>query len=586
MDEAIDSGAPKAAKWVRVRALLEALLEVPAGERSAWLDKACGTDASLRAELESLAAASAGGASFLDRPALEYHAPGQPAPDSETATMSTDAVPLLAPAVLAPGVTIGHYRLVAKLGEGGMGVVYKAVDVRLDRIVAVKLITQFGESGVERRRFFREAKAASALNHPNIVTIYEYDAEGTMDYMAMEYIPGTTLDRLTADRTLPLKILAGYACQIAGALARAHEAGVVHRDLKPGNIMVTAEGIVKVLDFGLARYLADPDGADSLTRAGATVGTPGYMSPEQAKGEPADHRSDIFSFGIILYEMACGCHPFRGSDRLATLNNIVRQEPRPAAAVNPAIPDAVAVLIERCLCKTKEERVQSLAEVHTGLLAAMPLLETGAVENRAADSQSPKGMTPRTAQAGAAVLVALALAGGLWLRSQRHEPLVLTYRLEAERAGGAPREASSRETFHAGDKFRLRLESPHAGFLYLINEGPGPNAVRRFWVLHPPVSGSAALAANRPFETGWYVFDPNPGTEQLWLAFSHDPVPTLQDALATSEAGEVKDSARAVKVGDFLSRLERPSKTVVAGSNVRLQAAETVLAAAVQLRHE
>ena len=579
MDEAIGTGAPDAAEWARISRLLEALLALPAGQRSEWLDEVCGTDAALRAELESLAAASDDGPSLLDRPPLEYLTPCPSASDNETATIATGEVPSLAYSGLAPGSAVGHYRLLAKLGEGGMGAVYKATDVRLGRTVAIKLITRFDGSGTEKRRFFREAKAASALNHPNIVTIYEYDAEGAMDYIAMEYIPGATLDRLTADRTLPLKTVIGYACQIAGALARAHEAGMVHRDLKPGNIMVTADGIVKVLDFGLARYVADPEGADSLTRAGVIVGTPGYMSPEQAIGEPADHRSDIFTFGIILYEMVCGSHPFRGPDRLATLNNIVGREPPSAAALNPALPSAVAAIIERCLRKKKEERVQSLALVRTELLAAIPLQETEELGRVA-----PKWTTRRKAMAGTGVF--LALAGGLWLRSQVHAPLVLTYRLEAQKPGGAPREASNGETFHAGDKFRLRIESPQAGFLYLINEGPGPDGRRRFWVLYPPVSGSAALAANRPFETGWYVFDPNPGTERLWLVFAREPAPALQDALAASETGEVKDPAQAVKAGDFLGRLEQPSKTTLAGSGVRLQAAESVLGEAVQLRHQ
>jgi hypothetical protein len=581
MDEAIGTGATDTAEWARISRLLETLLALPAGQRSAWLDEVCGADAALRAELESLAAASDDGPSLLDRPALEYLTPGPSASNNETATIVTDEVLSLAHSGLAPGSAIGHYRLLAKVGEGGMGAVYKAIDVRLGRTVAIKLITRFDGSGTEKRRFFREAKAASALNHPNIVTIYEYDAEGAMDYIAMEYIAGSTLDRLTADRTLPLRTVIGYACQIAGALARAHEAGMVHRDLKPGNIMVTADGTVKVLDFGLARYVADAVGADSLTRAGVIVGTPGYMSPEQANGEPADHRSDIFTFGIILYEMVCGSHPFRGPDRLATLNNIVRQEPPSAAAVNPALPSAVAAIIERCLRKKKEERAQSLALVRTELLAAIPLQETEALGRDA-----PKWTTRRKAMAGAGVFLALALAGGLWLRSQVHAPLVLTYRLEAQKPGGAPREASNGETFHAGDKFRLRIESPQAGFLYLINEGPGPDGRRGFWVLYPSVSGSAALAANRPFETGWYVFDPNPGTERLWLAFAREPEQALQDALAASEAGEVKDPAQAVKVGDFLGRLEQPSKTTLAGSGVRLQAAESVLGEAVQLRHQ
>ena len=575
MEQGIGPGAPDRAGWSRVGALLPALLDLPAGERSAWLAQVCGADSTLRAELESLAAASAGESSFLDRPALEYLTPPPPAPDSETPTMSMAGDP-------APGCTVGHYRLVAKLGEGGMGVVYKAVDVRLDRTVAVKLITRFDGAGTEKRRFFREAKAASALNHPNIVTIYEYDADGPVDYIAMEYLSGTTLERLTASHTLPLKTLLGYACQIAGALARAHEAGMVHRDLKPGNIMVAADGVVKVLDFGLARYVADSDAGDSLTRAGVVVGTPAYMSPEQAKGEPADRRSDIFSFGIVLYEMVCGIHPFRGSDRVATLDNIVRQEPPLPTSVDPAIPNAVVAIVERCLRKSKEERAQSLAEVRNELLAAVSLLETGAVENAA----PKKPALRRAALAAVGTLLALTLAGGFWLYPRPAPPLVLTYHLEAQKPGGSPYAASASETFHGGDKFRLRMESPKPGFLYLVNEGPGPSGKPHVWVLYPPVSGAATVAANRSFETGWYVFDPNRGTETVWVVFAREPVPVLRAALASSESGEVKDSAQTARTGEFLRRLERPSTEVVAGSGVRLQAAVSVLGEAVQLRHQ
>ena len=587
MDEAIGTGTPPSTeKWARIVTLLETLLALPAEECSAWLDENCGTDVSLRAELESLAAASAESASFLDSPAFESLAPGEPQHASEaTTTMATNEIRSPDLPDLAHGPSIGHYRLIARLGQGGMGVVYKAVDVRLGRTVAIKLIAHSGETDVEKRRFFREAKAASALNHPNIVTIYEYDAEGAMDYIAMEYVAGTTLDRLATGGALPLKTLLGYAAQIADALARAHEAGIAHRDLKPGNIMVTSDGVVKVLDFGLARYVADTDTADSLTRSGVTLGTPAYMSPEQAMGEAVDRRSDIFSFGIILYELACGCHPFRGPDRLATLNNIVRQAPASAATVNPAIPNSVVALIERCLHKRKEERVQSLAEVSTELLAAGLQLETDAVAAATARSEPPKGIARRRAIATVGVLLSVALGGGLWW-ARVHSPLVLTYRLEVQKKGDAPREASSGEIFHAGDRFRLRIEAPQTGFLYLINEGPGPSGRRRFWVLYPPVSGSAALAADRPFETGWNVFDLNPGTERLWLVFAREPSPLLQDALAASEAGEVKDPAQTARLADFMRKLEQPSKSVVAGSGVRLQAAESVLGEVVQLRHE
>ena len=280
--------------------------------------------------------------------------------------------------------------------------------------------------------------------------------------------------------------------------------------------------------------------------------------------------------------MVCGIHPFRGSDRVATLDNIVRQEPPLPTSVDPAIPNAVVAIVERCLRKSKEERAQSLAEVRNELLAAVSLLETGAVENAA----PKKPALRRAALAAVGTLLALTLAGGFWLYPRPAPPLVLTYHLEAQKPGGSPYAASASETFHGGDKFRLRMESPKPGFLYLVNEGPGPSGKPHVWVLYPPVSGAATVAANRSFETGWYVFDPNRGTETVWVVFAREPVPVLRAALASSESGEVKDSAQTARTGEFLRRLERPSTEVVAGSGVRLQAAVSVLGEAVQLRHQ
>jgi serine/threonine protein kinase len=238
------------------------------------------------------------------------------------------------------GKTIAHYQVLEKLGEGGMGVVYKARDGHLDRFVALKVLPADKVSDPERRRrFVQEAKAASALNHRNIVTIYDISNwEGT-DFIAMEYVPGKTLDQVIGLGVLRLSEALRYAIQIADALAKAHLAGIVHRDLKPSNVMVTPDGIVKVLDFGLAKLL-ERTGSEfaptetiavdrpESTEAGVILGTLAYMSPEQAEGRPVDARSDIFSFGAVLYEMVAGRRAFRRYRMLAWAA-ILREDPAP-----------------------------------------------------------------------------------------------------------------------------------------------------------------------------------------------------------------------------------------------------------------
>jgi serine/threonine protein kinase len=299
-----------------------------------------------------------------------------------------------------------------------MGIVFKAVDSRLGRTVALKVISHSSGTGEEKRRFFREAKAASALNHPNIVTIYEYDSDDEVDFIAMEYIRGKTLHALLAEHRPPLETLLGYSVQAAGAVAAAHAAGIVHRDLKTKNIMVTEGGTVKVLDFGLAK---ESGARITETQTGAVLGTPAYMSPEQAKGEPADHRSDIFSFGVILYEIACGQRPFGGPDLPSMLYAVVHQDPPTPDTLNPALPKPLVALIGRCLSKNPEVRPESMETVRSELAAV--------VEMSRADVPKPGRIRRRTAIVTGAV-AAIAGALGIWLPRPDHSR-TLTYAILA-----------------------------------------------------------------------------------------------------------------------------------------------------------
>jgi serine/threonine-protein kinase len=264
------------------------------------------------------------------------------------------------------GKTISHHKIVEKLGEGGMGVVYKARDTHLDRYVALKVLPAEKVADPDRkRRFVQEAKAASALNHPNIIHVYDIDqAEGT-DFISMEYVDGRTLDKLIPPKGMPLDEALKYADQIADALAAAHAAGIVHRDLKPANVMVTEKGLIKVLDFGLAKLspLAGIENTQTVTVAGTISGTLSYMSPEQAEGRPVDGRSDIFSFGAMLYEMASGVRAFERDSGITTLAAVLHEQPPPLRNVPPDL----AAIISRCLCKNPGDRFQRAEEIRQAL---------------------------------------------------------------------------------------------------------------------------------------------------------------------------------------------------------------------------
>jgi serine/threonine protein kinase len=278
------------------------------------------------------------------------------------------------------GTTVSHYEIVQKLGEGGMGTVYKARDTRLDRYVALKVLAGQGVANPERRqRFIQEAKSASALNHPNIITVYDISSEGNLAYLAMEYVEGKTLAQIIAEGPLAVDQALGYAIQISGALASAHAAGIVHRDLKPANVMVTDKGLVKVLDFGLAK-LIDAGLTDSeqtystaslhqglTTDEGTILGTVAYMSPEQALGKRLDVRTDVFSFGAMLYEMLTGKRPFEGETKISTIAAIITQEPRRASELVPTLPRELERVISRCLRKDPGRRFQHMDDLRIAL---------------------------------------------------------------------------------------------------------------------------------------------------------------------------------------------------------------------------
>ena len=309
---------------------------------------------------------------------------------------------------------LSHYELLEQLGEGGMGVVYKARDVRLGRFVALKVLAPGKASDPERRqRFATEARAASALDHPNVLTVHEIGCEDGVDFIVTEYLPGKTLAQRIPRQGFPPREALHYAVPIADALAATHAAGVIHRDLKPANVMVTDAGLVKILDFGLAK-LVDPAPVTEveetqaiLTKEGVVLGTCAYMSPEQAEGHEVDPRTDVFSFGAVLYEMVTGRKAFARDSPSATIAAVLRDEPEPAASVSGAVPPELDRVISRCLRKDPAKRFQSMADLKVALEEIREESATGGARR----------VRPRRRRLALAVAAALLLvaAAGAWL---------------------------------------------------------------------------------------------------------------------------------------------------------------------------
>jgi tetratricopeptide (TPR) repeat protein len=409
-----------AERWKQVDALLGAAKSRPPEQRDAFLRQTCMDDGELELEIRSLLAAGDQAGSFLESPAIDLAARAfalEPRTD-----ISDSGVSLI-------GQTFSHYRIVGQVGAGGMGVVYKAEDIRLHRFVALKFLPEaFARDADALHRFQWEARAASALNHPNICTIHDIGEQDGRACIVMEYLDGTTLKQRIAGRPVGIEELVRLGVEIAEALEAAHAEGITHRDIKSANIFLTRRGVAKVLDFGLAqiaslRSRSADAGATAaptvavdahLTSTGSVLGTVAYMSPEQVRAERLDVRTDLFSFGVVLYEMATGTLPFLGDSSAVVSASILNDAPIPAARLNPGVPADVVRIIDKCLEKDRELRYQHACDIRADLRRVMVDADSGGATRRAGSAIAAvtrwQIIVPTTA-----VLLALSVAGYVYL---------------------------------------------------------------------------------------------------------------------------------------------------------------------------
>ncbi|HZM85473.1 MAG TPA: protein kinase [Blastocatellia bacterium] len=382
-------------RWKQIDELAQAALEHAGGERASFLDDVCNGDVALRREVESQIAYQQQASKFLEEPAFKHAAESIADPQTETESME--------------GRTISHYSILRKLGAGGMGEVYLAQDTSLNRKVAIKFLSQNSIAGEQgRKRLVREAKAAAALDHPHICAVYEVCEEGGRSFIVMQYVEGETLASRIQRRPLEVREALEIAVQIVDALAEAHSHRIIHRDVKPQNVMLTTSGQVKVLDFGLARVVHEGSLIDSigeteslLTAPGSVIGTVPYMSPEQVRGEALDGRSDIFSFGAVLYEMLSGRQPFQGESVGATLSSILTKDPAPLARYASEVPDELQRVVRKALSKDKEGRYQGIKDLLIDLRELKQELEFEAKLERSIEPlRRDRSATPEQGETG------------------------------------------------------------------------------------------------------------------------------------------------------------------------------------------
>ena len=572
-------------RWQQISRIFKSAISLDGDARRAYVAEKCGRDESLRSEVEKL----------LDshqRASEENFIGGRAAEDG--AVLLGDEVEEQQPR-LTKGQQLGSYEILDRLGAGGMGEVYLAKDSRLERTVALKVLSPDISADKRRmQRFRQEAKVASSLNQPNILTIYEFGEIEGLTFLATEFIDGETLREHLRGKRLGLNETIDIAVQILSALDAAHEAHIVHRDIKPENVMIRRrDRLVKVLDFGLAKVtekksqaLAEQESEAVTafkTTPGVLMGTVNYMSPEQARARTVDERTDIWSLGVMLFEMVTGLMPFGGPTTSHTLVQILEKDV-PAFPKVANVPAEFQRIVRKAMAKDPDERYQTAKDLAVDLKSLRKQSDHG--------SQPAMELTekePDTKRVLALALVAMAIVAvgflgwSVWRAAQTGNPAVavpaptpvvaqperrLTYSVTVQEFRGGkyeePYTMAGEVNFEPRDRVRLNVGTPQAGYLYILNEGPREGStVPEYTILFPSPSannGSPRLAAGQqiriPEPPHWFQFDKQQGVERVWLIFSEDAVPALESVkgFASKETrGVIADMTHNKQIQDFLT---------------------------------
>ena len=612
-------------RWQQISRIFNKAISLDGEERTAFVADECGVDQSLRSEVEKLIAAhsNASAEQFIGGMAAEKAAP----------YLLDENDPEPPPKALNEGQQFGSYVILEALGAGGMGEVYLARDSRLGRTVALKVLThEIFRDERRMKRFRQEAKVASSLNQPNILTVYEFGEVAGLTFLATEFIDGETLRHHLHEDKLKLGEILDIGIQVLAALDAAHEARIVHRDMKPENVMIRhRDRVVKVLDFGLAKVTekksSKKDEASEAATAfktapGTIVGTINYLSPEQARGDAVDERTDIWSTGVMMYEMIAGTIPFTGATTSHTIVQILEKDPVPLSNLGD-VPRELERIVEKAMAKSPDERYQTAKDMLIDLRSLKKRMDMEVEIRRTLPTTS---VTPVATQEVAGpskkrvlvvALIGMAIVTGAifgvnkWRSSRARSvtpPIApvatsertLTYWITVQKFRGKkpfqdPFTIPGEMIFEEDYQIRLSFSSPQNGFLYILNEGPAATFAPEFNVVFPSPTankGSSSISAGQVTqipETSWLEFDAQQGTEKLWLVFAEDAVPeleSLKEFASRQTQGLVTDPARNKVVQAFLKTHSEAQPVVEKGERLTtLKSRGKLLVYPIKLEH-
>jgi serine/threonine protein kinase len=617
-------------RWQQVSRIFKSALSLDGEARAAYVAQQCGVDESLRVQVEKL---------------IESHQRASEEKFIEGAAAEAGAALLIIedeirqqPSALNKGQQFGSYIILGALGAGGMGEVYLAKDSRLDRTVALKVLSPDISSDMRRmQRFSQEAKVASSLNQPNILTIFEFGEVEGLTFLATEYIDGQTLRDYLHDNPLKLGEILDITIQVLAAIDAAHEAHIVHRDIKPENVMIRRrDRVVKVLDFGLAKLTenrssvltdqnADSEAATAFkTAPGLLMGTLNYMSPEQAQSHAVDERTDIWSTGVMLYELVTGAMPFKGATSSHTIVQILEKDPVPLSQRVKA-PAELERIVLKAMAKSPDDRYQTAKDMLIDLRSLKRHMDIDAEIHRTSSPTQARATvasdeTPREPQKKrvlvyaliAMVLATAAIVGiNVWRssRARTNAPITtaapvaersLTYWITVQKfRNGRPYQNPFTQPgemiFEADYQIRVNIRSPQSGYLYVLNEGPHEASAPEFVVVFPSSTannGSPLVAAEQVVqipEQYWLKFDAQQGVEKLWLVFSEEAVPELEavkEFANRKTRGLITDAARNQAVQNFLATHSTPKSNAEKGNTqTAVKMLGKLLVYAVKLEH-